>query len=63
MTHMTHRQWIQSVIAHEQPDRVALGAYTMTDVCYRNLRQYLGLKPLPMQYSGDVSDVEGPTRT
>jgi len=60
MPPLTHRERIRRAIAHQEPDRVALGAYTMTDVCYRNLRQYLCLRPLPMQYSGEISDVVVP---
>jgi uroporphyrinogen decarboxylase len=60
MTTYTHRERLLAAVDHREPDRVPLGAYTMTDVCYRNLRQHLGLPERPMQYSGDVSDVVVP---
>jgi uroporphyrinogen decarboxylase len=60
MTTYTHRERLLAAVDHREPDRVPLGAYTMTDVCYRNLRRHLGLPERPMQYSGDVSDVVVP---
>jgi uroporphyrinogen decarboxylase len=56
----SNRQRVLRTIAHQEPDRVALGAYTMTDVCYTNLRRHLGLPPQPLLYQGDYSDVVVP---
>jgi len=60
MPSLTHRERVLCATAHQEPDRVPLGAYTMTDVCYTNLRRHLGLAPAPLQYSGDISDVVVP---
>lgn len=54
---LSHRERVMMAIAHREPDRVPLGAYTMTDVCYRNLRIHLGMPDRPMLYGGDVADV------
>ncbi|MFH1086394.1 MAG: uroporphyrinogen decarboxylase family protein [Chloroflexota bacterium] len=60
MSAYTHRERTLAVVAHREPDRVALGAYSLTDVCYRNLRAHLGLPPCAMEYQGEVSDVVQP---
>lgn len=57
---MTHRERVLCAVSHREPDRVPLGAYTMTDVCYASLRRHLGLAPMPAHYLGDVSDVVVP---
>ena len=45
---------------HQEPDRVPLAAYSMTDVCYTNLRAHLSLPRAELQYQGEVSDVVQP---
>ena len=57
---LTHRERVTRALNHQAPDRVPLAAYTMTDVCYGNLREHLGLAPAEYQYQGDVSNVVVP---
>ena len=57
MSTLTHRERVLRALNHQEPDRVPLAAYTMTDVCYTNLRRHLGLPPMEPQYLGDISDV------
>ena len=60
MTVLSHRDRVMRALNHQEPDRVPLGAYSMTDVCYANLRRHLGLTPMAPQYLGEVSDVVVP---
>ena len=60
MKKLKHRERVMTALDHQEPDRVPLGAYTMTDVCYKHLREHLGLGTLPSRYQGDVSDVVAP---
>jgi uroporphyrinogen decarboxylase len=57
---LTHRERIRRALNHQEPDRVPLAAYSMTDACYTRLRTYLGLPSVELQYLGDVSDVVVP---
>jgi uroporphyrinogen decarboxylase len=56
----THRERVLRALNHQEPDRVPLAAYSMTDVCYTNLRAHLGLPSVELAYLGDVSDVVSP---
>jgi uroporphyrinogen decarboxylase len=60
VSHLTHRERVLRALNHQEPDRVPLAAYSMTDVCYTNLRAHLGLPPVELQYQGEVSDVVQP---
>ena len=60
METLTHRERVIRALNHQEPDRVPLAAYSMTDVCYTGLRTYLGLPAMTLQYLGDVSDVVVP---
>ena len=60
MPTLTHRERVVRTLNHQEPDRVALAAYSMTDVCYANLREHLGLPGAEFQSQGDVSDVVVP---
>ena len=53
MEELTHRARVIKALNHQEPDRVPLAAYSMTDVCYSNLRRYLGLPNMQLQYVVD----------
>jgi len=57
---MSHRERVMRALDHQEPDRLPLAAYTMTDVCYGNLREHLGLPVAQLQYQGDVSNIVVP---
>ena len=42
---LTHRERVIRALNHQEPDRVPLAAYSMTDVCYSQLRAHLALPP------------------
>ena len=61
----THRERVMRALSHQEPDRVPLAAWSMTDVGYGRLRGHLGLPPVEYRYTdgwakGDVSDVVVP---
>jgi len=60
MPAMSHRERVMRALDHREPDRVPLAAYTMTDVCYGNLRKHLRLPAAQLQYQGDVSNIVVP---
>ncbi len=60
MRKLIHRERVLQALNHQEPDRVPLSAFTMTDVCYANLRSHLGLPSVEPAYLGDVSDVVMP---
>ena len=65
MQTLTHRERVLRALNHQEPDRVPMAAYLMTDVSYGRLREHLGLQPAEYQYTegwakGDISNVVMP---
>ena len=54
---MTHRERVLKAMNHEEPDRVPMASFTMVDVGYAKLRDYLGLEPVEPRYFGAHSDI------
>ena len=60
MPNLTHRERVRCATAHQEPDRVPLGAYTMTDVCYTQPAPTPRACARASTILGDISDVVVP---